>query len=66
MRLPPRLDQAYVAARARVAQKSWAEVSLGERIGVVLRFARLTLQHRERLLDVVQWETGKSRVHATI
>ncbi|MDQ4053104.1 MAG: succinic semialdehyde dehydrogenase [Actinomycetota bacterium] len=59
-------DVADAAARARVAQEAWAEVPLGERIAVVLRFARLTLHHRERLLDVVQWETGKSRVHATI
>lgn len=59
-------DVAAAAARARAAQGDWAARPLAERVGIVLRFARLVLQQRERLLDVVQWETGKSRVHATI
>jgi succinate-semialdehyde dehydrogenase/glutarate-semialdehyde dehydrogenase len=59
-------DVADAATRARVAQRAWAERPLDERIDIVLRFAKLTLQHRERLVDVVQWETGKSRVHTTI
>ena len=59
-------DVAAAAARARSAQVAWAERPLEERVAIVLRFAKLVLQHRERLLDVVQWETGKSRVHATI
>jgi succinate-semialdehyde dehydrogenase/glutarate-semialdehyde dehydrogenase len=59
-------DAAGAAARARAAQEVWADRPLSERVGIVLRFARLALQHRDRLLDVVQWETGKSRVHATI
>ena len=59
-------DVAEAATRARLAQTAWAARPLAERVTVVLRFARLALQHRERLLDVVQWETGKSRLHATI
>jgi succinate-semialdehyde dehydrogenase/glutarate-semialdehyde dehydrogenase len=59
-------DVAAAAARARAAQQGWAERPLGDRIAFALRFAGLALRHRERLLDVVQWETGKSRLHATI
>jgi acyl-CoA reductase-like NAD-dependent aldehyde dehydrogenase len=33
---------------------------------VVRRIGELVLRDRERLLDLVQWETGKSRVHAGI
>ncbi len=59
-------DVAAAAARARAAQPSWAERPLDQRVAIMLRFAKLTLKHRDRLLDVVQWETGKSRVHASI
>jgi succinate-semialdehyde dehydrogenase/glutarate-semialdehyde dehydrogenase len=59
-------DVAAAADRARAAQEPWARRPLAERVAIVLRFAMLVLRHRERLLDVVQWETGKSRVHATI
>jgi succinate-semialdehyde dehydrogenase/glutarate-semialdehyde dehydrogenase len=59
-------DVADAAARARAAQEAWAERPLADRVAVVLRLAELALRHRDRLLDVVQWETGKSRLHATI
>ena len=59
-------DVATAATRARAAQATWAERPLEERVSILLRFAKLTLKHKERLLDVVQWETGKSRVHASI
>jgi aldehyde dehydrogenase (NAD+)/succinate-semialdehyde dehydrogenase/glutarate-semialdehyde dehydrogenase len=55
-----------VAARARAAQPAWAARPLAERVEIVTRLARLVLRDKERLLDVVQWETGKSRVHAHI
>ena len=32
----------------------------------MLRFASLLLKDKERVLDVVQWETGKSRVHGGV
>jgi acyl-CoA reductase-like NAD-dependent aldehyde dehydrogenase len=54
------------AARARVAQQHWAARPVSDRVEVVLALARLVLRDRDRLLDVVQWETGKSRVHAHI
>jgi len=59
-------DVAAAADRARAVQERWAAVPLAERSATVLRLASLLLEHRERLLDVVQWETGKSRVHAGI
>ena len=59
-------DVAEAAGRARIAQERWAGVPLAERSAVVLRFASLLLKDKERVLDVVQWETGKSRVHAGV
>ena len=59
-------DVAEAARRARVAQERWAAVPLAERSAIVLRFASLLLKDKERVLDLVQWETGKSRVHAGV
>ncbi len=59
-------DVAEAARRARAAQASWARVPLARRSEIVLRFASLLLKDKERVLDVVQWETGKSRVHAGV
>jgi succinate-semialdehyde dehydrogenase / glutarate-semialdehyde dehydrogenase len=59
-------DVREAAARARAAQPAWAALPLRERIRPVLRLAELVLKEKDRLVDVVQWETGKSRVHASI
>ncbi len=59
-------DVAEAAARARAAQPAWAELPLAERCRRVLAFAEAVLADRDRLLDLVQWEAGKSRVHAGI
>jgi len=60
-------DVAEAARRARIAQQRWAAgVPLADRGAIVLRFASLVLKHKARVLDVVQWETGKSRVHAGV
>jgi succinate-semialdehyde dehydrogenase/glutarate-semialdehyde dehydrogenase len=59
-------DVAEAARRARIAQVRWAAVPLADRAAIVLRFASLLLKDKERVLDVVQWETGKSRVHAAV
>ncbi|MFO8115508.1 MAG: succinic semialdehyde dehydrogenase [Halorubrum sp.] len=47
--------------RARAAQAEWAETPATERAAVIDRFGDLVLRHRERLLDLLQLETGKSR-----
>jgi len=59
-------DVRDAAVRARNAQAAWAAVPLSERIRPLLRLAELVLKDKDRLVDVVQWETGKSRVHASI
>lgn len=59
-------DVALAAARARSAQVAWAARPLSERAKIALRFGELLLGDSEKLIDLVQWETGKSRVHAGI
>jgi len=50
--------------RARAAAESWKTLSFGRRKSVMMRFHDLVLEHQKTLLDVVQWETGKSRASA--
>lgn len=45
----------------RAAQGSWSALPLKQRCAVMLRFHDLVLERRETGLDIVQWETGKSR-----
>lgn len=59
-------DVARAATVARAAQPAWAARPVGERAGIMLRFGELLVAEREKLIDLVQWETGKSRVHAGI
>lgn len=54
-------DVLAAAERARVAQRRWARVPIRERAAVMLRLHDLVLDNRERLMDVVQAENGKSR-----
>jgi succinate-semialdehyde dehydrogenase/glutarate-semialdehyde dehydrogenase len=51
-------------ARARQAQGRWARVPVAERGRVFTRLARLILAHRDRILDLIQAETGKARLSA--
>lgn len=50
--------------RARRAQESWARTSMAEREQVLLRFHDLVLEHRDTILDLIVWESGKARIHA--
>jgi acyl-CoA reductase-like NAD-dependent aldehyde dehydrogenase len=61
-----RADVEAAAARARAAQVAWAALPVEDRVRPLLRLAELVLKEKDRILDVVQWETGKSRVHAAI
>lgn len=54
-------DVENAVSTLRAAQKSWAALPLHERCAVMLRFHDLVLERREVGLDIVQWETGKSR-----
>jgi succinate-semialdehyde dehydrogenase/glutarate-semialdehyde dehydrogenase len=49
---------------ARVAQVRWATTPVVERKRVMLRFHDLLLSHRDEGLDLIQWETGKTRMDA--
>ena len=48
-------------AKARSAQKDWANRSVKERIAIVRRYRDLVIENREFLMDLLQAETGKAR-----
>ena len=48
-------------ARARDAQRRWAETPLAHRSRIMLRYIDLLFEHRDEGLDLVQAETGKAR-----
>lgn len=50
--------------RALAAQAAWAERDADAKRAVCERFVELVLDRRARLLDLVQLETGKARIHA--
>lgn len=60
----PPADVHRAAATARQAQAAWESVPPLERSRVFVRLARLVLDQRDRVLDVVQAETGKARLSA--
>ncbi|MFR9750073.1 succinic semialdehyde dehydrogenase [Nocardia sp. 004] len=49
---------------ARHAQREWARRPVRERAAVLRRFHDIVLAEQNIILDIVQTETGKSRVHA--
>ncbi|MCX6398144.1 MAG: succinic semialdehyde dehydrogenase [Propionibacteriales bacterium] len=59
-------DVALAAGRARVGQGAWAARPLSDRARFALDFGELLLAESDKLVDLVQWETGKSRIHAGI
>ncbi|MFD3327676.1 succinic semialdehyde dehydrogenase [Streptomyces sp. NPDC058701] len=50
--------------RARAAQPAWAAVPVRKRAAVLLRFHDLVLARQAEVLDLIQLETGKARLHA--
>jgi succinate-semialdehyde dehydrogenase / glutarate-semialdehyde dehydrogenase len=50
--------------RARTAQRSWSQTRMAERKSIFMRYHDLILKHQEELLDLLQIETGKSRLTA--
>ncbi|KUF17724.1 MULTISPECIES: succinic semialdehyde dehydrogenase [Streptomyces] len=64
--LPEATPQDVVTAfeRARVAQVAWARTPVRQRAAVLLRFHDLVLQRQAEILDLIQLETGKARLHA--
>ncbi|MFQ3555362.1 succinic semialdehyde dehydrogenase [Streptomyces gramineus] len=59
-------DVADAFARARIAQKAWAALSLGRRKQILLRFHDLVLARRDEALDLMQAENGKTRRDALL
>lgn len=57
---------ADVAVSARTAQPHWAATPIAERQRIARRFARALIANEGPLCDLMQWETGKARVHAAI
>ena len=57
-------DVAAAAAAARGAQPGWARMDVADRSKVLLRFAELLLSRQDEVLDLIQLENGKARLHA--
>ncbi|WP_434595252.1 succinic semialdehyde dehydrogenase [Streptomyces sp. A5-4] len=57
-------DVALAFERARAAQPVWAAVPVRRRAAVLLRFHDLVLERQAEVLDLIQLETGKARLHA--
>lgn len=58
------VDAAF--ADARRAQATWAQTPLGVRKRILLKFHDLVLDHQDHLMDLIQWEGGKSRRDAWV
>jgi len=56
------VDEAF--RRARVAQAKWAQTSLEERAACLLRLHDIVLERQQEILDLVVWESAKSRLDA--
>ncbi|WP_405778001.1 succinic semialdehyde dehydrogenase [Streptomyces sp. NBC_00859] len=57
-------DVATAFERARRAQTAWAATPARTRAAVLLRFHDLVLSRQAEVLDLIQLETGKARLHA--
>lgn len=57
-------DVAGAFDRARAAQPAWAALPARARAAVLLRFHDLVLARQAEVLDLIQLETGKARLHA--
>jgi succinate-semialdehyde dehydrogenase/glutarate-semialdehyde dehydrogenase len=54
-------DVARAVSRARDAQLRWFKLPFSDRLKIVRRFHDRVLSQRDRILDTIQSETGKSR-----
>jgi succinate-semialdehyde dehydrogenase / glutarate-semialdehyde dehydrogenase len=57
-------DVTVAYATARAAQRLWSRTPIAFRARIFLRFHDLVLARQERLLDLIQLESGKARLHA--
>jgi succinate-semialdehyde dehydrogenase/glutarate-semialdehyde dehydrogenase len=59
---PQDVDMAFETSRT--AQVGWAATAIADRKRIMLRFHDMLLAHRDEGLDLIQWETGKTRMDA--
>ncbi|MER7401921.1 succinic semialdehyde dehydrogenase [Streptomyces sp. NPDC000070] len=57
-------DVAKAFELARAAQAVWERTPVRQRAAVLLRFHDLVLERQAEVLDLIQLETGKARLHA--
>jgi len=57
-------DVGTAAREARDAQRSWGALPFAARAELVLRFHDLLVERQDEVLDLIQWEMGKARIHA--
>jgi succinate-semialdehyde dehydrogenase/glutarate-semialdehyde dehydrogenase len=57
-------DVAAAAQRARTHQVAWAETASAERAATLLRLHDIVLDRQSDIMDLIQWESGKTRKHA--
>ena len=55
---------ATAVAAAREAQKAWGQTKPKDRAAFLYRLHDLILEEQDKLMDIVQLETGKARAHA--
>jgi succinate-semialdehyde dehydrogenase/glutarate-semialdehyde dehydrogenase len=58
-------DVAEAFRRARRAQASWARVPVEQRAQLLLRLHDLVLDRQDEIIDLICWESGKARKHAS-
>lgn len=58
-------DLKMAVANARQASLDWANTDLDFRLSIFKKFYDLLFENQEKLLDVIQLETGKARAHAS-
>ncbi|MFD8819750.1 aldehyde dehydrogenase family protein, partial [Streptomyces sp. NPDC059627] len=57
-------DVEVAFSRAREAQREWASLPVRRRAAVLLRFHDILLDKQAEAMDLIQVETGKTRLHA--
>ena len=57
-------DVVAAVERGRTAQAAWADVPVAARQRILLRLHDLALAHAADLMDLIQWESGKTRKQA--
>lgn len=57
-------DLPGVVTRGRAAQRAWGAKRVKDRAEVLLRAHDLLLERQDEILDILQWEVGKVRLHA--